>query len=104
MDVVRLLAKAPSDADIRKIPGGDAKITQYAELGNLYDVDQLTPDEKDTALYFVRTNPLEGIGQPHPNTKVCTNTWTPTVSNRMVGSTKWCKQEQASEPRRPLPD
>ncbi len=44
MDVVRLINKAASDEDIQRILGGDAQITKYSELGNLYDIDQLLPN------------------------------------------------------------
>ena len=47
IDIVRLINKALSDEDIQKILGGDAKIVKYAELGQLYDIDQLLPNEKD---------------------------------------------------------
>ena len=62
MDVVRLINKALSDEDIQRILGGDAKIIKYAELGNLYDIDQLLPEI--TASYFTRTNQTEGTGRP----------------------------------------
>ena len=47
IDIVRLINKALSDEDIQRILGGDAKIIKYAELANLYDIDQLLPNEKD---------------------------------------------------------
>ena len=54
MDVVRLINKALSDEDIQKILGGDAKIIKYAELGQLYDIDQLLPNEKDYCIILLR--------------------------------------------------
>ncbi len=47
MDVVRLINKALSDADIQRILGSDAKVIKYSELGNLYDIDQLLPHERE---------------------------------------------------------
>ena len=47
IDIVRVINKALSDEDIQRILGGDAKIIKYAEMGQLYDIDQLLPNEKD---------------------------------------------------------
>jgi hypothetical protein len=41
MEILRLISKLLSDADIRRILGNDTKIIKYAELANLYDIDQL---------------------------------------------------------------
>ncbi len=43
MDLVRIIKKALSDADIQWILGGDAKIIRYSEMENFYDIDQLLP-------------------------------------------------------------
>ena len=64
MEIVRLISKALSDEDIQKILGGDAKIIKYAELGQLYDIDQLLPDEKDYCIILYEDRPTEGTGQP----------------------------------------
>ena len=64
IDIVRLINKALSDEDIQKILGGDAKIIKYAELGQLYDIDQLLKMRRTTALYFTRTDQTEDTGQP----------------------------------------
>ena len=55
---MRLINKALSYEDIQRILGGDAKIIKYAELGNLCDIDQLLPGEKDYCiiLYEGRSN------------------------------------------------
>ncbi len=45
--MVRLINKALSDEDIQRNLGADAKIIKYSELGNLYDIEQLLPDDKD---------------------------------------------------------
>ncbi len=47
MDVVHLINKTLSYADIQWILGGDAQIIKYSERGNFYGIDQLPPDEKD---------------------------------------------------------
>ena len=60
MDVVRLVNKAISDADIQRILGGDAKIIKYSELSHLYDVDQLLPDEKDYCIILYEDSPKQG--------------------------------------------
>jgi hypothetical protein len=60
MVVVRLANKALSDEDIHKILGGDAKIIKYAELGNLYDIDQLLPEEKDYCIILYEDRPNRG--------------------------------------------
>ena len=60
MDVVRLINKALSDEDIQRILGGDAKIIKYAELGNLYDIDQLLPEEKDYCIILYEDRPNRG--------------------------------------------
>ena len=60
MDVVRLINKALSDADIQRILVGDVEITKYSELGNLYDIDQLLPDEKDYCIIFYEDRPNRG--------------------------------------------
>ncbi len=78
MDVVRLINKALSDADIQNVLGCDAKIIKYAELG------QLLPRRTITASYLTRTNPINGSGQPYLSTTVSTSTLTPTASSRMV--------------------
>ncbi len=41
MNILRLINKALSDEDIQRILRGDAKIIKHAELGNLYDIDQI---------------------------------------------------------------
>ena len=60
MDVVRLINKALSDSDIQKVLGGDAKIIEHAKLGNLYDIDQLLPDEKDYCIILYEDRPNRG--------------------------------------------
>ena len=60
MDVVRLINKALSDEDIQRILGSDAKIIKYSELGNLYDIDQLLPDEKDYCIILYEDRPNRG--------------------------------------------
>ena len=56
-DIVRLINKALSDEDIQRILGGDAKIIKYAELANLYDIDQLLPNEKDYCIILYEDRP-----------------------------------------------
>ncbi len=60
MDVVRLINKALSDESIQRILGGDAKIITYPELGNLYDIDVLLPDEKDYCVIVYEDKPNGG--------------------------------------------
>ena len=57
---MRLINKALSDEDIKNILGGDAKIIKYAELGNLYDIDQLLPAEKDYCIIPYEDRPNRG--------------------------------------------
>ncbi len=60
MDVVRLINKALSDEDIQRILGDDAKIIKYSELGNLYGIDLLLPDEKEYSIFLYEDNPNRG--------------------------------------------
>ena len=60
IDIVRLINKALSDEDIQKILGGDAKIIKYAELGELHDIDQLLPNEKDYCIILYEDRPNRG--------------------------------------------
>ena len=60
IDIVRLINKALSDEDIQRILGGDAKIIKYAELGNLQDIDQLLPEEKDYCIILYEDRPNRG--------------------------------------------
>ena len=60
IDIVRLINKALSDGDIQRSLGGDAKIIKYAELGNLYDIDQLLSDEKDYCIILHEDRPNRG--------------------------------------------
>ena len=65
IDIVRLINKALSDEGIQKILGCDAKIIKYAELGQLYDIDQLLPEEKDYCIILYEDRPNRGhSGQP----------------------------------------
>ena len=47
MSIIKLIHKALSDADIRKILGQDAKIVKYSELSQFTDIDQLLPNQLD---------------------------------------------------------
>ena len=47
MSIIKLIHKALSDADIRKILGQDAKIVKYSELSQVTDIDQLLPNQLD---------------------------------------------------------
>ncbi len=60
MDVARLINKALSNDDIQRILGGAAKIIKYSELGHLYDIDQLLPDEKDYCILLYDERPNRG--------------------------------------------
>ena len=60
MDVLRLVNKALSDADIQRILGGDAKIIKYSELGHLYDIDQLLTNDKDYCIILYEDAPNRG--------------------------------------------
>ncbi len=60
MDVVRLIRKALSDADSRRILGGDAPINKYSELGDLYDIDRLLLDEEDYFIMLCEDRPNRG--------------------------------------------
>ena len=60
IDIVRLINKALSDEDIQRILGGDAKIIKYAELGQLNDIDQLLPNEKDYCIILYEDRPNRG--------------------------------------------
>ncbi len=60
MGAVPLINKAVSDKNMRKILGGDAKIIKYSQLGNLCDIDQLLPDEKDYCIIHYEDRPNRG--------------------------------------------
>ena len=60
IDIVRLINKALSDEDIQIILGGDAKIIKYAELANLYDIDQVLPNQKDYCIILYEDRPNRG--------------------------------------------
>ena len=47
MSIVKLIHKALSDSDIRKILGHDTKIIKYSELSQFTDLDQLLPNPVD---------------------------------------------------------
>ncbi len=59
MDVLRLVNKALSDADIHRILGG-VKIIKYSELGHLYDIDQLLTQDKDYCIILYEDAPNRG--------------------------------------------
>ena len=44
MEVLRLVNKALSDDDIRRILGRDIKILKYSDLGELKDLGELLPN------------------------------------------------------------
>ncbi len=60
MEIVRLINKPLSDTDIQKILGSDTKIIKYSELGHLYDIDQLLPNEKDYCIILYEDRPDRG--------------------------------------------
>lgn len=60
MEIVRLINKALSDADIQRILGSDTKIIKYAELEALHDIDQLLPGEKDFCVILYEDRPNRG--------------------------------------------
>ncbi len=60
MDVVGLINKTLSDADIQKMLGGDASIIKEVQLGSFYDIDQLLPDEKDHSIILYEDRPHRG--------------------------------------------
>ncbi len=85
MDGVRLINKALSDADTQRILGGDAEITEHAELGNLYDIDQLLPGEKGYCFKLYEDKPRRrNWTAPSKKTTVTTSTLTPTASSQIV--------------------
>ena len=47
MSIVKLIHKALSDSDIRKILAHDTKIIKYSELSQFTDLDQLLPNPLD---------------------------------------------------------
>ncbi len=60
MDVVRLINKALSDENIQIVLGGDVKLIEYSELGNLYDINQLLPDETGYCIILYADRPNRG--------------------------------------------
>ena len=60
MEILKLVSKALSDEDIQRILGGDAKIIKYAELGVLYDIDQLLTNDKDYCIILYEGSPYRG--------------------------------------------
>ncbi len=84
MDVVRHINKALSYADIQRNLGGDAKITQYSELGNAYDIGHLLPRDKDYCIIFYENKPNRGHWTAHLIITVSTSTLTPTASSQKV--------------------
>ena len=59
MDVLRLVNKALSDADIQRILGG-VKIIKYSELGHLYDIDQLLTNDRGYCIILYEDAPNRG--------------------------------------------
>jgi hypothetical protein len=55
-----LSTKLCQDADIQGILGGDAKIINYSELGNLCDIDQLLPSKNDYCFILYEDRPNRG--------------------------------------------
>ena len=64
MDVVKLIHKALSDEDIRRILGGKCKILKHGALGKYGTLDDLLPDLVDYAivLYEEQENSGHWIG------------------------------------------
>ncbi len=60
MDVVRFIHETLSDKDIQRVLGGDAKTMKYSELENIYDIDQLSPWEKDYCIILYEDRPNRG--------------------------------------------
>ena len=84
IDIVRLINKALSDEDIQRILGGDAKIIKYTELGQLYDIDQLLPNEKDYCIILYEDRPNRGHWTALLKYNGLMSTLTPTVSSQIV--------------------
>ena len=53
MEVLALVNKSLSDADIQRTLGGDAKTIKYSELGHLYDIDQLLTNDKEACIIIL---------------------------------------------------
>ncbi len=70
MDVVRFIRKALSDDDIKMIVGPMPKSSSTLNWGNFMTSTNCCQITKITALYFTRTCPIEGTGQPYLSTTV----------------------------------
>jgi hypothetical protein len=64
MDIVKLIHRALSDEDIRRILGGRCKILKYGELSKFGELDDLLPDLLDYAivLYEEKENSGHWVG------------------------------------------
>ena len=60
MNVVKLIHKALSDSDIRRILGRDTKIIRYSELANFESLEQLLPDAVDYCIILYEDGPNHG--------------------------------------------
>ena len=56
MSIIKLIHKALSDSDIRKILGHDTKIIKYSELSQFEDLSQLLPNLKDYCVILYEDN------------------------------------------------
>jgi len=60
MSVVKLIHKALSDSDIRRILGSGAKIFKYSELANFESLEQLLPNAVDYCIILYEDGPNHG--------------------------------------------
>ena len=56
MSIIKLIHKALSDSDIRRILGQDTKIIKYSELASFEDLDQLLPSPMDYCIILYEDN------------------------------------------------
>ncbi len=60
MEVLRLVNKALSDDDIRRILGRDIKILKYSDLDEFRDLDELLPNPTDYCIILYEDRPGRG--------------------------------------------
>ena len=60
MEVLRLVNKALSDDDIRRILGRDIKFLKYSDLDEFKDPDELLPNPKDYCVVLYEDRPDRG--------------------------------------------
>ena len=78
MDIIKLVHKALSDADIRAILGENTKIIKYSELSGYRDLDDLLPNFLDYVIsFYMSTQKTLAIGWRYLNIIIYLNSLIP---------------------------